>query len=353
MSVSNTAAGPLILDVQGLQLTSAEADILKRSPVGGVILFARNYSDPEQLISLTQAIRKVRPELLIAIDQEGGRVQRCREGFTRIPAMGRLGALYADSPEQALLLARDCGWLMASELIGHGVDISFAPVLDLNREISQVIGDRSFGLDVDQVIALASELMAGMHEAGMATTGKHFPGHGAVSADSHLSVPVDERSFAQISDQDLQPFAQLIAVTSKEIQGFDKILDALMPAHVIFNQCDDLPAGFSKFWLQQVLRQQLGFKGMIFSDDLSMEGAGVAGSYPDRVQAALEAGCDMVLVCNQPDSAKEVLVWMETQQLPSVPGVISMKAKKEIDIDVLKLDPRWLRTREQLDLLMQ
>ncbi|OMH34010.1 beta-N-acetylhexosaminidase [Motiliproteus sp. MSK22-1] len=342
-----------MLDVEGLQLTSAEAKVLERQPVGGVILFARNYADPEQLKTLTQAIHEVRPELLIAIDQEGGRVQRCREGFTRIPAMGRIGHLYENSPEQALLLARDCGWLLASELIAHGVDISFAPVLDLNREISQVIGDRSFGIDVDQVITLAKALMNGMHEAGMATTGKHFPGHGAVSADSHLTVPVDERSFEQISSQDLQPFAQLIDATSEKIQGFDKVLDALMPAHVIYNQCDDLPAGFSTFWLQQVLRQQLGFTGMIFSDDLSMEGAGVAGSYPERAQAAIEAGCDMVLVCNHPDAARDVLVWMETQQLPSVPGVVAMKAKKTVDIDTLRTDPRWLRTKQQLDLLTQ
>ncbi len=338
---NQSAAGPLMLDLQGLELTADEAQLLKRGPVGGVILFTRNYHGPEQLAALTAAIRDTRPELLIAVDHEGGRVQRFRQGFTAIPAMAALGRLCRHQPPQAIRLARDCGWLMASELIAHGIDISFAPVLDFDRQLSRVIGDRAFGSRAETVIALAGALMDGMHEAGMATTAKHFPGHGGVAADSHLEIPRDGRSYQQIEAEDLRPFARFAA----------RQMDAVMPAHVIFSRCDPLPAGFSRFWLQQILRQRLGFKGMIFSDDLSMEGAGVAGGYPERAQMALQAGCDMVLVCNQPEAAEEVLNWLQQQGLTQAPKVASMKARRRVDLSELQADPRWQHTRQALQVL--
>ncbi len=331
-------AGPLMLDLQGTELTAAEAEVLQRGPVGGVILFGRNYADPGQLAALTGAIAEIRPELLIAVDHEGGRVQRFRQGFTSVPAMGLLGELCRQDSVRALKLARDCGWLLASELIAYGIDISFTPVLDLDRQISEVIGDRAFGARAETVISLAAELMAGMHEAGMATTGKHFPGHGGVAADSHLEIPVDERSYEQIEAEDLRPFARFAR----------QQMDAVMPAHVIYDRCDSAPAGFSEFWLQQILRRRLGFNGVIFSDDLSMEGAVVAGSYPQRAQAALEAGCDMVLVCNKPVAALEVLQWLEQQQITEAPRVAAMKAKKRVFIESLQSDPRWQATRQAL-----
>ncbi|MEH6628327.1 MAG: beta-N-acetylhexosaminidase [Motiliproteus sp.] len=339
----SASAGPLMLDLQGLKLNSSETQLLQRAPVGGVILFSRNYSDPQQLVELTASIRALRPQLLIAVDHEGGRVQRFRQGFTQIPAMATFNRLYQTDAEQALALAKDCGWLLASELIAYGIDISFTPVLDLDRQISEVIGDRSFGGDVDIVVALASQLIAGMHEAGMANTGKHFPGHGGVAADSHLAIPIDERSFEEIEAQDLKPFQALAQAG----------MDAVMPAHVIYQNCDPSAAGFSEFWLQTILRQRLGFDGVIFSDDLSMEGAVVAGSYPQRAQAALQAGCDMVLVCNQPEAAIEVLEWLETQRLVQAPRVASMKANKIQSISDLNQDPRWITTKQQLETLVE
>tara|TARA_R110002095_G_scaffold145541_5_gene125944 strand:- start:1043 stop:2077 length:1035 start_codon:yes stop_codon:yes gene_type:complete len=338
-------AGPLMLDLEGSQLTDRERALLQRPAVGGVILFSRNYRSPEQLLELTQSIHHLRPELLIAVDHEGGRVQRFRDGFTRIPAMAKLGALWRKDPEAGLALAQDCGWLFASELLGYGIDISFAPVLDLDRGISEVIGDRGFGADSDAVEALAAALMTGMHEAGMATTGKHFPGHGAVAADSHLEMPVDSRPWSQIEAEDLRPFARF----SQGLQpAATPLMDAVMPAHVVYSACDSQPAGFSPFWLQTVLRQQLGFEGVIFSDDLSMAGAEIAGSYAERAAAAMAAGCDMVLVCNQPQAALEVLLWLESQGCCEASRVSRMKACQQVALVELQQNPRWQHSRLQL-----
>lgn len=340
-------AGPLMLDLAGFQLSEHEADLLRRPAVGGVIFFARNYRDPQQLVYLTDQIRELRPELLIAVDHEGGRVQRFKAGFTEIPAMAKLTRYWRRHPESGRALARDCGWLFASELLAHGVDISFAPVLDMDRGISEVIGDRSFGAEAETVEVLAGELMRGMHEAGMATTGKHFPGHGAVAADSHLEMPVDERDFATIDAEDLYPFARFAAATGES--GIEPaLMDAVMPAHVVYSSCDSQPAGFSKFWLQQVLRQQLGFDGVIFSDDLSMAGAEIAGGYAERTKAALQAGCDMILVCNQPEAARQVLDWLEQQNELEAPRVARMKARARPSMEQLRVDPRWLACREYL-----
>ncbi|SMR71437.1 beta-N-acetylhexosaminidase [Marinobacterium sediminicola] len=306
-----------MLDLEGLALTPDEANVLQSPEVGGLILFSRNFEDPEQLRSLMQSIRSLRPDLLVAVDQEGGRVQRFREGFTRLPPMSVLGKRWLENPHRAIAQAHEIGWLMATELREYDIDISFAPVLDLDWGRSSVIGDRSFGQSTDAVIELAGGLMAGMHEAGMAATGKHFPGHGWVEADSHHELPVDERSFDEIEQQDLRPFDALIR----------RGLDGLMPAHVVYRQACSAPAGFSTFWLQQILRQRLHFDGVIFSDDLSMEGASLAGSYAERCDRALAAGCDMVLVCNHPDGAQEVLKHLQQHPVAVSHRLARMRAR--------------------------
>ncbi|NWG29949.1 MAG: beta-N-acetylhexosaminidase [Rhodocyclaceae bacterium] len=289
--------GPLMIDIMGTTLAAGERERLAHPLVGGVILFTRNYRDPEQLSALCGEIHALRdPPLLIAIDHEGGRVQRCREGFTAIPAMRRLGAWWDRSPRSTAETARMLGFVLAAELRACGVDLSFTPVLDLDWGRSRVIGDRAFHRDPRAVIDLAGGLIDGMHEAGMACCGKHFPGHGWVEADSHVSIPVDGRRLDEMSE-DLLPFRALIE------QGR---LDAVMPAHVIYPQVDDRPAGFSPRWLG-MLREEYGFSGTIFSDDLSMAGASVAGGIVARATAAWEAGCDMLLVCNAPEAVAEVL----------------------------------------------
>lgn len=285
--------GPLIIDIAATELTDLERARLSHPLVGGVILFARNYCDPVQLKALCDEIHALKtPRLLIAIDHEGGRVQRCREGFTRLPAMRRLGEWWDRSPRAAVESARMLGYVLAAELRACGVDLSFAPVLDLDWGRSAVIGDRSFHRDPRAVIELAGSLIAGMRAAGMACCGKHFPGHGWVTADSHVAIPVDERDLEAMAP-DLMPFRELP-------------LDAVMPAHVIYPQVDSRPAGFSPVWIGK-LRKEFSFAGVIFSDDLSMEGASIAGDTVARVQAAWEAGCDMLLVCNAPAAAAEVL----------------------------------------------
>jgi beta-N-acetylhexosaminidase len=290
--------GPVMLDVAGLRVASEEKEILRHPSVGGVILFARNFESPKQLIALTAEIRGLRrPELLIAVDHEGGRVQRFQEGFTRIPPMRSLGERWESDAAEARALADATGYVIAVELRSHGVDFSFAPVLDVDFGSSSIIGDRAFSDEPAVIAALAGALVAGSTAGGAASVGKHFPGHGHVKADSHVDVPVDERGLGEIEAADLQPYRGLIA------NG----LAGVMPAHVIYPAVDSRPAGFSAVWLKDILRGRLGFDGMIFSDDLSMEGASVAGGVVQRAEAALAAGCDMVLVCNAPQAAGEVL----------------------------------------------
>ncbi|MGB0128419.1 MAG: beta-N-acetylhexosaminidase [Rhodocyclaceae bacterium] len=287
-----------MLDVAGTELTDEERITLSHPLVGGVILFTRNYASPEQLAALTAEIHALRaPPLLVAVDHEGGRVQRFREGFTRLPPMRALGALWDSDRNGALRAARAVGHVLAAELRACGVDLSFTPVLDLDHGPSGVIGDRAFHRDPAVVTTLANALIDGLAEAGMSSVGKHFPGHGFVAADSHLALPVDNRSYAVIAADDLEPFQKLIPV-----------LGGVMPAHIIFDQVDArYTAGFSPSWLQVVLRQRLGFRGAVFSDDLSMEGASVAGDVVARATAAVLAGCDMVLVCNAPAAARDLL----------------------------------------------
>ncbi|MGB7541301.1 MAG: beta-N-acetylhexosaminidase, partial [Burkholderiales bacterium] len=293
----NAPLGPVMLDVAGVRLEALDREMLEHPLVGGVILFARNYEAPKQLDALTAGIRALRElPLLIAVDHEGGRVQRFRDGFTPIPPMRSLGERRKQDAAQARRLAEAAGYVIAAELRAHGVDFSFTPVLDVDFGASGVIGDRAFSAEPEAIAELAGALIAGMAAGGAASVGKHFPGHGWVRADSHLEVPVDERVLAEIEAADLLPYRELIAK-----------LDGIMPAHVIYPKVDRRPAGFSPVWLLEILRKRLGFSGMIFSDDLSMEGASVAGGMLERAEAALDVGCDMVLVCNAREAAGKLL----------------------------------------------
>lgn len=294
--------GPVMLDVTGKVLTADDEARLRHPLVGGVILFSRNFESTHQLTELTANIRALRtPPLLIAVDHEGGRVQRFRDGFTRIPPMRELGKLWDEHPKRARNLARHAGYVLASELRACGIDFSFTPVLDVDYGCSSVIGDRAFHSEPQAIAELAHNLLLGLKQGGMHTVGKHFPGHGYVQADSHLEIPVDERSYTDIELCDLIPFRQMVHFG----------MTAVMPAHVIYPKVDSKPAGFSKKWLKDILRGELGFEGVIFSDDLSMEGATVAGGIVQRAEAALQAGCDMVLVCNRTDLADELLTGLK------------------------------------------
>lgn len=340
---SSLALGPVMVDVEGLCLQSHEIERLKNPLVGAVILFARNYQDPNQLSELCRQIHEVRDQpLLIAIDHEGGRVQRCRsEGFTHLPAMRDLGELWDKNPQKALTLAREVGYILAAELRSCGVDFSFTPVLDLDYGASEVIGNRAFHRDPEIVAKLSEALIEGLAEAGMASCGKHFPGHGFVEADSHVAIPVDTREFDEIWEQDIQPYVSL---------GHSK-LPSLMPAHVIYEKVDSMPAGFSKFWVQEVLRERMGYQGMVFSDDLTMEGASVVGGILERANAAFEAGCDMVLVCNRPDLADELLEKLEHQGSPeSIERLINLVPTEPfMNWQQLHNEARYVQARQALE----
>lgn len=296
-----------MLDIEGLSLTPADRALLAEPAVGGVVLFSRNYASPAQLADLVAATRAIRtPPLLIAVDHEGGRVQRFRDGFSAIPAMRRLGHHYDHEPLDALALAKTAGWLIASELRASGIDLAFTPCIDLDWGVSEIIGDRAFHREPDAVAELAAAYCRGLKSAGMVAIGKHFPGHGAVVADSHKQLPVDRREFGDLLD-DMRPYEKLIA---------NRLLAGVMVAHVVYSEMDPLPAGFSGYWIQSQLRSQLGFDGAVFCDDLSMKATAEFGSMPQRARLALEAGCDMVPICNDRPAARATVAALRDYSNP-------------------------------------
>ena len=332
--------GRLMLDLVGTELHPKERELLANDHVGGVILFARNISTKQQVCALVQDIRRCSENILIAVDQEGGRVQRFKQGFTRLPPMQALGDLIADDLDKGLDLATDTGWLMASEVIACGLDISFAPVLDVDRDHSSIIGDRAFSDVADKVIVAAKAFIKGMNQAGMAATGKHFPGHGGVVADSHLEAPVDQRTMAELASRDLKPF-----------QSLRNDLAAVMPAHITFPAIDSASVGFSHHWLQNILRDKMGFEGVIFSDDLTMKGADVVGGYSKKSEVALAAGCDMILVCNCPEGAREVMAHLQQLKMEGCEKIATMRARKNLDWDQLTMNTRYQQTIKKLQQL--
>jgi beta-N-acetylhexosaminidase len=336
MTTQTMALGPVVLDVAGTELTDEDRRRLVHPLAGGVILFSRNYSSPEQLSRLTASVHALRnPPLLIGVDHEGGRVQRFREGFTAIPPMRTLGAAWDIHAARARQLALDMGYVLAAELRAHGVDLTFAPVLDVDYGASSVIGDRAFHSDLQAISELARALTRGFKQAGMSAVGKHFPGHGHVRADSHEEIPVDERSYDEIAADDLVPFRRMIGAG----------LSGIMPAHVIYPQVDARPAGYSSVWLKEVLRGKLKFDGVIFSDDLSMEGASGAGGIVKRVEAALTAGCDMVLICNNPACVDELFAdFSHAMSAVSLARIARMHGRAHAENLVkLREDPRYAK----------
>jgi beta-N-acetylhexosaminidase len=313
--------GPLMVDIAGTELSVDDARVLAHPLVGSVILFSRNYSNPRQVAALTASIRALRtPHLLIAVDQEGGRVQRFREGFTRLPAARLLGRHFDEDRRAGLTLAQSVGWLMAGELRAVGVDFSFAPCVDLDYGVSEIIGDRAFHSDPDSVSVLAVASMLGMRDAGMAAVAKHFPGHGAVVADSHIALPVDRREFADL-EADMRPYRPLN----------DNNLAGVMAAHVVFPAVDALPASLSQRWIGGVLRGELGFHGCVFADDLSMAGAAAFGDVVARAELALGAGCDVLPICNDRQSVELVLgrLGADVGSAASQARLVRMRARGE------------------------
>ena len=336
--------GPLMLGIEGPVLTGADRARLVHPTVGGVILFSRNFRDVAQLRELVTEIRAVRqPSLLVAVDQEGGRVQRFREGYTALPSPRRIGNEYDVDPDRGRHLAFTCGWIMARELVDVGIDFSFAPCIDLDWGVSEIIGDRAFHREPEAVASLALSYLQGMRAAGMAAVAKHFPGHGAVVADSHLELPEDRRAYLEIQD-DIAPYRRLI----------DHGLQGIMVAHVRYPAVDQRIASLSPTWIRTVLRGELGFGGVVFSDDLSMAGAAVAGTVPERVRQALEAGADMALVCNDPSAAADTLAALDGFNEPASHGrLVAMRARSTVARDVsLRDQPEWRRASAELAAVM-
>jgi len=320
--------GPLMIDLCGEVLTAEEQELIAHPLVSGVILFTRNYTSREQISRLIHDVRSAKKNqyVLIAVDHEGGRVQRFRNDFTLLPSVRQISLSDGIKDQDAMTNAKKMGWLMAVELLTIGVDFSFAPVLDLDHGCSEVIGDRAFHREPLMVAKLAGAYIDGMHEAGMASVAKHFPGHGAIKEDSHLALPVDERPLAELIQHDVKPFQLLIN---------DQRVDAVMPAHVIYSQIDSQPAGFSRVWIEDILRQQLSFNGVVFSDDLDMAAAEVAGSVPERAYAALSAGCDMALICN---NRAEAIATVEQLQWQMAPASIERLARMKGQFDKIPAD---------------
>ena len=335
--INNTNLGSVLVGVSGQRLADADRELLLHPAVGGVVLFTRNIQSPQQVTVLAKEIRNLRnPRLLITVDQEGGRVQRLLDGFTRLPALSCLGKLFEHDSEQGLKMAYRHGWVMATEVLSASIDLSFAPVIDIDCG-SHVIGDRAFHPDEKVVAALADRYLTGMHAAGMCATGKHFPGHGSVVEDSHTDDVFDHRSLEAIMAKDLQPFAKLAAR-----------LDAVMMAHVCYPAVDSKPAGYSNVWMQDVLNGELGFRGTVFSDDLDMQAACSAGIMHERVWSALDAGCDAVLICD-PDSARMYLESLQESLPHSADRLVRLYGRAAASYEQLSQLESWQKWRTELE----
>ena len=330
----NNTCGRLMMDIDGTSLSSVDIDLISNSKVGGLILFERNFSSKNQIADLCSHIKGIKNNILIAVDQEGGRVQRFKDGFTILPSMQSLSDYAAKSSNKDIF--KEVGWLMAAELLAAGIDISFAPVLDVDRNTSSIIGNRSFSDEPSNVSKIAKEFISGMNEAGMQATGKHFPGHGGIFEDSHLLQPQDKRSLDELIKHDLVPFIDL----KDDIGG-------IMCAHILFPEVDKLSAGFSSFWIKEILRNRIGFKGVVFSDDLTMKGAG-ENSYAERVDLSLSAGCDMVLICNNRDGVFEAIEHMEEKEISGSHNITSMLSQSNISWKDLYSSDRRSKIREDL-----
>ncbi len=331
-----------MIDIEGASLSAEDCELLRHPFVGGVILFSRNFVDPAQLRALTDEIHGLRePRILIAVDQEGGRVQRFRKPLSELPALAAIGELFDQNRAEAVALATDCGWLMAVELRAVGIDFSFSPVLDLRTAQSSVIGDRAFHADPHIVARLAQAYVAGMHDVSMSAVGKHFPGHGYVAADSHRELPLDDRDFYDIEQADLLPFRALV----------ESGIEGIMTAHIVYPQVDECAAGYSKVWIEQTLRRDMRFDGVVFSDDLSMAGADSPGNHVDRARSAMAAGCDMLLICNQRKAATEVLDVMGDQINPLIQArLMRMHARgSRLNMEELHNSAQWLAVADRVE----
>jgi len=332
--------GPLMVDLESTAISETEKQLLQRAEVGGVILFTRNFDSIQQICSLVDEIHQLRtPKLLVAVDHEGGRVQRFHEGFSRIPAAAVYARAVNHNIDKSRQLAENAGWLMAIELRACGIDFSFAPVLDLAHGLSGVIGDRAFHSKPATVATLAYAFMHGMNKAGMQAVGKHFPGHGGVVEDSHVAMPVDHRELDELLHSDIVPFESMIK----------NKLAAIMPAHVIYEKVDSKPAGYSSFWIEAILRQRFGFQGVVFSDDLSMQAAGIAGGFGERAETALKAGCDMALVCNHLEGAIEAADYIKGYSNPaSQLRLVRMHGEKPVNWSELTRSRHWQTVSAQI-----
>ena len=342
-STNTESLGPILIGIEGLAVSEEESSWLKHPAVGGVVLFTRNFHDCEQLCDLTASIIAISGrDLLICVDHEGGRVQRFRDGFTRLPPLAILGRMYAESPQMACDYAYRHARVMATELLVCGVDLSFAPVLDVGLR-SVIIGDRAFDAATDVIVELARSYIAGMHDAGMSATGKHFPGHGSIEADSHTDDVSDPRPMPEIEALDLEPFAALT-----------EDLDAMMMAHVLYPAVDDLPAGYSPFWIQTLLRKKLGYRGTVFSDDLGMFAAEIAGSMAERVRISLQAGCDSALVCHPEDVRKLLAESDDTFAASSTDQALRrLKGKNTLSREELESVAEWQQWKNSIMQLEQ
>ena len=326
--------GRLMIDIDGKNLSNDDKTILSSKHVGGLILFSRNFDSFDQLNNLIKEVHLIKENIIIAVDQEGGRVQRFEKEYTKIPSMQDASLFAKENNDKEFI--KDLAWLISSELIAAGIDVNFAPVLDINRNISSIIGNRSFSNDILEVINNASDYIDGMHEAGMKSTGKHFPGHGSVIEDSHLELPVDERELDELLNEDLKPYIKLN----------DK-LDVIMCAHILFSKVDSKIPSFSDTWINNVLRDKLNYKGLIFSDDLSMLGSGNE-SLSNKVEMSLDAGCDMVIICNDRSGVKEVIEHLDKTDVEQTSGISEIKSSKKIKWNDLLNNNRALAIKEKL-----